>query len=660
MENSSQIPSNSGYDNKTIRRILESPYYTYAKLENGEEVIEEFLEYLKGYDGPLGIDTETTGLDPLTCKVRLIQIGTPKRALVIDLEDWRDFLNKRDVTWDSELSEIYDLLESDRPKILHNAAFDLNFLECEGVVLGGPIFDTLFASRIINNGTGAKNDLGSVVERLIGTELPKELQKADWSRFIDEEMLMYAARDAIALTHIQPILYKDLAEAKISSGVTLLDVFKLEMQCLRIITKMQLNGSPFAVEYATQLKEELVKEEDALKKAFIEALDAEIRDFSFETPEVFLPRDPDGSFNLRPKDTGRKDNGTKRYAGFNPGSSKQMGERFTQAGIVIPPKPKGGISLDQKLLSFIRPDYELVDQYMIWKESSTRVSDVEKLIKNFNPVTGRIHANYKQMGTETGRMSCAEPNLQQVPRAKKFRAAFKVAEGKKIIGGDFSQIELRVAAEFSEEANMINAYLAGRDLHTETAALMAGVKLEDVSSEQRQSAKICNFGLLYGAGAATLRKQSIAQYGLYISMERAHELVNGFRSAYPQLYKWQTEQGNSTTNGVFTLYGRRRFLFGHNDKYTTRLNSVIQGTAGDICKIALAKMWDKLQAFAFEGNAEVIGVVHDEILMTVDDGYEEMWAAELEEAMTSAGAVVLSLVPVLADVKIGQSWADTK
>lgn len=648
------------YDNQTIRRILASPLYTYAKLDNGEEAVEDFMEYLKGYNGPLGIDTETTGLDPVTCKVRLLQIATPKKALIIDLEDWRDFLNKRQVTWDTELSDIYDLLESDRPKILHNASFDLNFLEAEGVVLGGPIFDTLFASRIINNGTGAKNDLGSVVERLLGAEMPKEAQKADWGRFIDEDMLIYAAKDAIALTHIQPILYRDLEEAKISNSVSLLDVFKLEMQCLRIIAKMQLNGSPFDREMAEKLRDELTEEELKLKMAFVEALDVEIRDFSADTPSVFLPRDPDGSFNLRPKDTGRKDNGTKRYAGFNPGSSKQMGERFTQAGIVIPPGPKGEISLDQKLLSFIRPDYELVDQYMIWKEASTRVSDVEKLIKAFNPETGCLHANYKQMGTETGRMSCAEPNLQQVPREKRFRAMFKVREGRKLIGGDFSQIELRVASEFSEEPNMINAYLAGRDLHTETGALMAGVKLDQVTAEQRQSAKICNFGLLYGAGAATLRKQSIAQYGLYISMERAHELVNGFRSAYPTLYKWQTEQGNSTTNAVYTLYGRRRFLFGHNDKYTTRLNSVIQGTAGDICKIALAKMWDKMQAYAFEGLPEVIGVVHDEILMTVEEGYEEMWANELREAMESAGAIVLSLVPVVADVKIGFSWADTK
>lgn len=648
------------YDNKTVRRILESPLYSYVKLGNAEEAIEEFFEHLKNYMGPIGVDTETTGLDPLTCKVRLLQVATTKKAIVIDLEDWRDFINKRQVTWDTELSDVYELLESDRPKIMHNAAFDLNMLEMEGVILGGPIFDTLFASRIINNGTGAKNDLGSVVERLIGTELSKELQKADWARFVDEDMLIYAARDAIALTHIQPILYKDLQEAKISEAVTLLDVFKLEMQCLSIISKMQLNGSPFDIEAASALKEALEKEELELKMAFIQNLDEEIRDFSSDNPSVFLPRDPDGSFNLRPKDTGRKDNGTKKYAGFNPGSSKQMGERFTQAGIVIPPNSKGDISLDQKLLAFIRPDYELVDQYMIWKEASTRVSDVEKLIKNYNIATKRIHANYKQMGTETGRMSCAEPNLQQVPREKRFRAMFKVEDGRKIIGGDFSQIELRVAAEFSEEPNMIDAYRAGRDLHTETAALMAGVKLENVTGDQRQSAKICNFGLLYGAGAATLRKQSIAQYGMYISMERAHELVNGFRSAYPRLYKWQTEQGNASTNAVYTLYGRRRFLFGHNDKYTTRLNSVVQGTAGDVCKIALAKLWDRMQAFAFEGLPEVIGVVHDEIIMTVEEGYEEMWAEELEEAMTSAGAVVLSLVPVVADVKIGYSWADTK
>ena len=203
------------------------------------------------------------------------------------------------------------------------------------------------------------------------------------------------------------------------------------------------------------------------------------------------------------------------------------------------------------------------------------------------------------------------------------------------------------------------AYRAGRDLHTETAALVTGKSADSITKKERTSAKLCNFGLLYGAGAATLRKQAVAQYGVDMVLEEAQELVTGFREAYPHLYKWQTEEGNKTTRAVFTRYGRRRILTGFNDKYTTRINSQVQGTAGDIAKIAIAMIWKDICG-ARAGEALLIAMVHDEIVLEVEEEVVDKWAKRLAAAMEEAGSVVCREVPIVAEASFGATWADAK
>lgn len=609
----------------------------------------------------VGVDTETTGLDPRVNQVRLVQLGTPDFALIVDLNGWRCEA-ERTVAWDAAgMRELRAFLEGPRGKVLQNAAFDLNFLRGEGVVLGGPIFDTMVAAKLINNGTpDAKNDLGSVVYRNLDYLLPKELQKADWGGPVSQEMLEYAARDVICLPLLVPVLKGKLLQCvvKRDPDYTLWDLFKLEMSVLRPIALMQWHGFGFDELGAKELRETLVEEAEALKTVFLETLDAEIKKENPNNPHAWLPRDPDGSVNTREKDTGSIRLGTKLLKGFNPRSPKQMAERFQQAGVMLPPDEKGAPSLDQNLLAFLRNDYELIDRYMTWKTSVTKVSNIEKLLESVGP-DGRIHCNYRQMGTETGRLSAASPNLQQVNRGKDFRSKFVAAPGYVLVVADFSQVELRVAAELSGEQRMIDAYLAGRDLHTETAALMARVSFEEVTKAQRQSAKVANFGLLYGAGPATLQKQAVAQYGIDMELSEAREIVEGFRSAYPRLYAWQQEEGTKTTKAVQTALGRRRMLVGFNDKYTTRINTQVQGTAGDIAKIAIGRLW-KLICQAPQDEAKLIAMVHDEIVLEVREGTEELWGQRLKESMESAGAQICTTVPIVAEVSWGKTWADAK
>lgn len=616
------------------------------------------LKRIAEHEGMIGVDTETTGLDPRVNQVRLIQLGAPDFALVVDLDGWRTPGTRR-VPWDQPgLRELKAFLESRHPKVLQNAAFDLNFLMGESVALGGPIFDTMIAAKLINNGTGVKNDLGSLVERVLKVPLSKELQKADWAGDLTDEMLEYSARDAICLPMLARALGQSLRESKVKPGVTLWDIFQLEMDVLRPIAVMQWHGFAFDEPAAKEFHAQLVTESEALKTVFLEHLDQEIRRRNPNKSEVWLPRDEDGSLNTREKDSGSVRKGTKLYKGFNPRSSTQMADRFQQAGIILPPDEKGKYSLDQNLLAFIRKEYTLVDEYLTWKTSVTRVTDIEKLLEAIGP-DGRIHCSYRQMGTETGRLSAASPNLQQVNRSKEFRSKFIAAPGYVLVVADFSQVELRVAGFLSQEDRMIDAYVAGRDLHTETAALITGVSLDKVTKEARTSAKIANFGLLYGAGPATLMKQAVAQYGLNMSIDEAKVIVNGFRNAYPSLYEWQVREGNKTTKAVFTALGRRRMLVGFNDKYTTRINTQVQGTAGDIAKLAIRGVWREINQ-APEGQARLIAMVHDEIVLEVQEDLAEHWGSLLKRCMESAGDEICTNVPIVAEVSYGKTWADAK
>lgn len=637
----------------------------YVFIDDPEYQRDEFVDCLELLQASpvIAIDTETTGLSCIDNRVRLIQIACKDIVLIVDLNSWRG-MSERTLNYTKELKQLVNIIQSNKPVIMQNAAFDINFLKGEGIVVNGPIFDTMIANKIINNGTGAKNDLGTISARWLNEPMDKTLQKSDWSGVIDTNQLEYGAKDASALLYLQPILSNELQAARVNSRTTLFDVFKLEMQVVRAVASMTFNGFSFDKARALELKAKLEDEEGDMKHEFLEELDATIADEHPDKPELRLPRNPDGSYNTREKDTGSVKLGTKKLKGFNPRSPQQLADKLQAAGIMLPVKPNDPEqkpSLDQTLLAFLRADYFLINQYLEWKAVVTRISAVEKLLNSISPNTGKIHASYRQVGTDTGRLSCAEPNLQQVPRTADFRSLFTASPGCKLVVGDFSQIELRVAAELSEEPRMIEAYQAGRDLHTETAALMLGIELEEVSKAQRQSAKIANFGLLFGAGAATLRKQAIAQYGLALSLSEARKIVSGFRMAYPKLYDWQTIVGNRDTAAVLTLYGRRRILVGFNDRYTVRINTEVQGTAGDIGKIAMAMLYKEITARGSKfKDVRIIAMVHDEIVLECPEHLVSECELMLKQNMENAGRVLCVRVPIVAEVSSGYRWSEAK
>ena len=656
-------------------------------LVSSLEDLRVFEQYLKSKCRSLRVlpvDTETTGLCPRRHEIVLLQLCINDTPYVIKIRD----LKRQGARWDKELRETKSLLESRTSvKILHNAAFDINMIRKEGIELGGSIFDTYLAAKIFNNGQArsvARNDLGSVVRREVGVELPKELQKANWGGEITTEMLEYAKNDVKYMVQVAKSLRAKLKSAEFK-GVSLMNVFQLEMSCVKLISSMQYNGFYFDIDALDDL-EELVKEKEYEHKLrFVQALDDTLRmkhpdsyprdvtppgkDDSSRPKGKWLPRNEDGTFNLNTKTSGSIRLGTKVYQGFNPSSGKMVQVAFTDCGIILPPNSKskveGALSLDQNLLSFQRDKNPLIDQYLTWKDFRTQLSEVESLREAYNEKTHRIHANYKQMGTETSRLSCAGPNLQQIPRGYGFRSLFRASPGKVLVGADYSQLELRVAAELSKEPVMLDAYREGKDIHVITAMSVMGLPEEEITPDLRRAAKAINFGLIYGAGPGTLRKTAKSQYGVDMTHKEAQERVQRYRDTYSTFFRWQKKVGSETTICIHTRIGRRRFLPPSKmsdgtfaSTYTKRINTRVQGAAGDITKLAIQNL---TEAFASTTeDVKLISQIHDELILEVPEDRGAHWQTVLKDCMERAGSVICHDVPIVADPGEGATWGDLK
>jgi DNA polymerase-1 len=263
---------------------------------------------------------------------------------------------------------------------------------------------------------------------------------------------------------------------------------------------------------------------------------------------------------------------------------------------------------------------------------------------------GRVYAGWNQLGSDAGRMSGKEPNLQQIPRDVRYRNCFVAPEGRVLVKTDYSQIELRIAAKISGDKVLLEAYHRGDDLHTKTAQSVLGVK--EVSKHHRQLAKSCNFGLIFGMSADGFREYAKSKYDLDLTAQQATRYRNGFFKAYPGLGVWHTKVRNEHANETRTLLGRRRLL-GPNEPDTERLNSPVQGTGADGLKLALGYLWERRQEVP---GAFPVLVVHDEIVVECDESQAQAVEAWVRKAMTDAMAPLIDPVPVEVETKVGKSW----
>ena len=603
------------------------------------------IEYLHTLQNAttVAFDCETTGLQPKFGGLRLLQLAAIDRSPVV-IDCWE--------LDDDDWIKLENFFSIKRYWLAHNAVFDLGWLQEHELYPHGDVLCTMLASRILTNGLpNVKHGLQHVVQRNLGYEISKEQQASDWSKELTKEQMYYAAKDVAVLVELDGVLNQKMAEGNLHKA------WFLECKALPAMAQLWRTGLPFDRKSLETLQCDLAAEHVELGAEFLVALDAAL-------PSAHkLPRDPDGSINTRSKAEGSVRAGTKREAGFNLNSPKQLLQVFTLLLGEQPKDANGKASASRQALKEYVGDHPVVAQYLAWKRVEKRRQMVEALLKHLEP-SGFIRASYMQLGADTGRMSCISPNLQQIPRDSRFRECVQAPEGWRLVVADYSQMELRLAAAEAEDTLMIRAFQEGMDLHTLTAMQIYGVPEEEVTKEQRSVAKSANFGLLYGSGARGLRNYA-ATMGIQMDLVEATKVRDKFHAAYKGICGWQREnawKADSATQFASVRIrhsGLRRFLPGENNKLTTRCNTPIQGAGAAVLKRTLGQLWLYLQR-AGEDVVKLAGVVHDEIILLVREDQAEKWADVLKHAMEEAEQEWLDDVPALAEAKIGVSWAEAK
>jgi DNA polymerase-1 len=552
----------------------------------------------------VAVDTETTGLDPYTSRVRLLQLATPSSSYIIDCFACEN------------LSCLKTVFTSVKPvKIFHNAKFDIKMLKVHFNFDFENIFDTMLASQIISAGIHDSHNLKEVVKRYLDTELDKSEGRSDWSGELTSSQLKYAIKDVLILLPLREKLRQLLIENK------LVKVAKLEFDCCVAVADMELNGC-------------------LLDKAgwlvILEGLEKKHRQLSQEIEKELATASNQLSM-------------FEDFVSININSTQQLVEALNNMGLPLKDSSEG-------TLMMFRDQHPVIEKILEYRGLQKAISSYGKnIIEHINPVTGRIHADFNQLRADTGRFSCSNPNLQQIPATPEYRSCFIASPGHKLITADYSQIELRILAELSQDKEFIKAFESGEDLHKATAASMFGLPIEKISKEMRSQAKSINFGLAYGRGASSLA----AQIGT--SVEKARELIDKYFIVYSGIKDWlfragqlaiKTEQSRTLSNRL------RKYVFDKANKSEVASidrqgkNTPIQGTSADIAKQALILVNRTLK----DTPVKLINTVHDEIILEAPEG-QSQWAAEvLEEKMLEAACIYIKKVPIVVDVHISDFW----
>ncbi len=570
------------------------------KLVTDASDLTGIAETLKSTEA-VGVDIETTGLSPRDGRVRLLQLATPDKTFIVDVFEIRD------------LAPLKEVLESGPVKALHNGKFDYQFLKAEHGISLSPIFDTMLAAQLLAGGDQSPSfALEAVAKRYADLELDKTARGEDWSGGLSETQIEYAARDAAVLLPLRESLQEELEEEK------LIRVSEIEFRAVAAIAEMELKGIKLDVVRWKELEKTVRQRRD----------EAALRlESFFPEPEGVLPLE-----GLGPR--------------LNLNSPKQITDAFRSIGVELP---------DTKVWTLLKIEHPAAGALLEYRELQKKLGTYLETYPNFiHEKTGRIHANFLQCRVPTGRLACTSPNIQQIPHEDEFRRCFVAEAGNVLVIADYSQIELRILAEVSEDPAFIEAFQRGDDLHRVTAATMYGVPMEGVTREQRSAAKRINFGLMYGRGARSLSAQ------LGTDEERGRELIDEYFANYPKVQRFLQRTANRAMRDrtLRTLAGRVR-KFGDapvsDDRGALRreaMNYPIQGTSADIAKLALGYVREELEGL----NARLINCIHDEFVVECAEDVAEVVAEHTKRAMNQAGEEILEKVPTEVEVTTSREW----
>jgi len=521
-------------------------------------------------------------------------------------------------------------LESDTPKWALDVKSEINHFHSYGIFPTHMAFDAQLAGYVINTLESQRQAAGlalAYLDTVIPTLedlLDNKGKRAAGRKSVFDLPPETAASYAATVADIVCRCYGPMVDAMTRDG--LMDLYaKIELPLTTVLSDMETTG---------------IKTDPTILTKYGQMLDTRITEL---TDKIY-------------KSAGQA---------FNIQSPSQLGEiLFEKLGLKGGKKTTRGYSTaadELEKLASKHPIIMLVLEYRSYaKLKSTYVDGLLPLI---NPETSRIHSTFHQALTATGRISSSEPNLQNIPvrmpLGRELRKAFVPKEGCKLVGADYSQIELRVLAHMSGDDILINAFREGQDIHRLTASQVLGVAPEAITPEQRDNAKAVNFGIVYGISAFGLSED------IKVSVKEAENYIQGYFEKYPKVkaYMDETIENATKTGYVSTLYNRRRAMpelkssnfnqraFGKR----VAMNMPIQGTAADIIKIAMINVTNRLAEEGIE--AKLILQVHDELLLEVPFNELTQVKTILKEEMEGAADLK---VPLIVDVKVGESWYDTK
>src|SRR3989339_212583 len=563
-------------------------------------------------------DLETTGLDVHAVEIVGISFSTEaKSAFYLPLKGKRDEKERVSV-----LKKLKPLFVSDKLKIGHNIKYDIEVLKTAGVPVNGPYFDTMVAAYILDP-ISNKYSLKKTAKQFLGREMIKLVEligeEAEHENFADVPLDVatdYACSDAEATFALYDIFKIALKGQKLDKLF-----YEIEMPLLDSIIEMEYSGITIDTKLLAKMSKEMEIE--------LKDLERHIFAIAGET--------------------------------FNLNSPKQLGNiLFNKLQLPIIKKTKTGASTDSEVLETLAAQkFEIAEKLSSYrgltKLKSTYVDVLPTLI---NPKTGRIHTSFNQPITATGRLSSSKPNMQNIPL--QLRAAF-VPEHKEweMLAADYSQVELRVLAHLSEDPQLIKAFKEDKDIHTATAAEVYGVAEDTVTKEMRNAAKAVNFGIIYGISDFGLAKQ------LKIKRSEAAEFITkyfnkhqGVKTFIDKIIKEAREN-----NSVATLLGRKRPLPDINSPNhglksfaeRTAVNTVIQGTAADLIKIAMVNI--KRQCVKFKVESVMLLQVHDELVFECPKSEVEKLKKLVQTEMENALELI---IPLKVDMNVGQNWAEAK
>ncbi len=613
---------NEGESAQPPQAIDEKSYELITSIER----LEEWVNRLSSVSF-FAIDTETTSIDYMSAQLVGVSfaVGVGEAAYLPLAHDYVGVPEQ--VDFSRAINALKPVLENESiAKVGQNLKYDLSILASYGLTLKGELYDTMMESYVLNS-VATRHNMDALARHYLDITTTsfedvagKGASQLTFNQVPLEVARDYAAEDADVTYRLHHALWP-----LIEREPKLLHIFRdVEMPLVRVLSKIERQGALLDPGLLNKQSSELGRRIEELKDAAWSSAEEE----------------------------------------FNLDSPKQLQEIFfeKQGLPVLKKTPGGKPSTAEPVLVDLARDYELPALILEYRGlAKLKSTYTDKLPKDINTDSGRVHTSYHQAVTATGRLSSSDPNLQNIPiktaQGRKVRAAFVAPEGKKILAADYSQIELRIMGHLSGDDGLLQAFSEELDVHSFTASEVFNVEIQSVTEDQRRSAKAINFGLIYGMSAFGLAKQ------LDISRALAQDYIDSYFSRYPKVldYMEQTKGQASRLGYVETLFGRRLYLPEINAKQVMRrqaaertaINAPMQGTAADIIKKAM------LEVDSWLGRTNVdcrmIMQVHDELVFEVAESDIDEVGSEVENLMSQSASLD---VPLTVTVGRGDNWEE--